>query len=123
MPSQSESPPADTTSGSPEVSSAVAAFLERGSSGTYDECVDQLLGLPPATALATATYNQDFQRCVQPYTGNLTYLSKDSNGEYEAIFVGEILHEFKGTKFSAKGTHYAGTALRVRFSSGPHTLP
>lgn len=119
------SAPDSTTaeSNSSELTPVEAAFLERSSTGVYEDCVDQLLGLPSTTVLATATYNKDFQRCVQPYTGNLTYLSKDGNGEYETILVGEILHEFKGTKFSAKGTHYAGTAVRVRspvYSSAQH---
>ena len=96
-----------------DLSPVEAAFLQCSTSGIYDDCINQLLGLPTITVLATATYNKDFQRCVQPYTGNLTYLSKDGNGEYEMILVGEILHEFKGMKFSAKGTHYAGTAVCV----------
>lgn len=100
-------------SNSSELSPIEAAFLERSSSGVYDNCMDQLLGLLTTTVLAMVTYNKDFQHCVQPYTGNLTYLFKDSNSEYETILIREILHDFKGTKFSAKGTHYAGTAIHV----------
>lgn len=92
------------------------AFLAcvHGDIEIYECCVDNLLNLPPQTVLVIATYKSDFHCAAQPFIGNFLYISKDHLGEYETILIGKILPESKGTKLSAKGTHYPGTAAKVR---------
>lgn len=116
--------PADNTLPSATLSMAVHnpsakdlqnAFLARvhGDAEIYESSVDNLLNLPVQTVLAFATYKTDFHRTPQPFTGNLIYISSDHQGEFETILIGEILPEAKGTKLSAKGTHYPRTPAKV----------
>ncbi|KAG1752318.1 uncharacterized protein EDB91DRAFT_1195154 [Suillus paluster] len=78
--------------------------------GLYDNIVRQLIALPKGMSLGEATYKDDFVRDSNVQTGNFAYKCKDNGLEYETVLVGEILPRPCGTKLSAIGNHYIGTA-------------
>ncbi|KAG1727369.1 uncharacterized protein EDB91DRAFT_1208287 [Suillus paluster] len=78
--------------------------------GLYDNIVRQLIALPKGMSLGEATYKDDFVRDSNVQTGNFAYKCKDNRSEYETVLVGEILPCPCGTKLSAIGNHYIGTA-------------
>ncbi|KAG2135277.1 hypothetical protein DEU56DRAFT_737960 [Suillus clintonianus] len=83
---------------------------KRVEGGLYDDVVRQLMALPKGMSLGDATYQKDFVRETSLYSGGFAYKCKENGGEYETVLVGEILPRPCGTKFSAMGNHYVGTA-------------
>ncbi|KAG2151979.1 hypothetical protein BD769DRAFT_1658426 [Suillus cothurnatus] len=82
----------------------------RTDGGLYDDVVRQLMALPKGVSLGDATYKDDFVRDTNIHTGNFAYKCRDTGTEYETVLVGEILPRPCGTKLSAMGNHYVGTA-------------
>ena len=78
----------------------------------YDRVYDTLLDLPGHLVLAHSEYKVDFERHVSP-NNTWDYNAKGTDTGYEAILVGEIQSTLCGTCFSAKGTHYIGSAASV----------
>lgn len=91
-----------------------AQYDNRVEGGLYDDVVRQLMALPKGMSLGDATYKDDFIRESNVNTGNFAYKCRDNGAEYETVLVGEILPRPCGTKFSAIGNHYLGTANTVR---------
>jgi len=75
-----------------------------------------LLDLPGHLVLARSEYKVDFKRHVSP-NNTWDYNMKGTNTGYEAILVGEIRSTLCGMRFSAKGTHYIGSATSMRAHS------
>ncbi|KAH7924621.1 hypothetical protein BV22DRAFT_1066428 [Leucogyrophana mollusca] len=86
-------------------------YIARAQSGLYDSAVDQIVALPRGTALAMSTYEEDFTRVTNNWSGNFSYHSTGSNNEHESILIGQLCHSSSGTKFTARGNHYVGTGF------------
>ncbi|KAH7931401.1 hypothetical protein BV22DRAFT_1053387 [Leucogyrophana mollusca] len=92
-----------------------SVYTARVQSGLYDSVVDQILALPQGTALAMSTYEEDFRRVTNNWSGNFSYQSANTTVEHESILVGQLCHSSMGTKFNARGNHYAGTGFNPIF--------
>jgi len=88
-------------------------YSNRIEGGLYDDIVRQLMALPKGVSLGDATYKDDFIRDTNIHTGNFAYKCRENGAEYETVLVGEILPRPCGTKLSATGNHYIGTASTV----------
>lgn len=89
----------------------------------YDHVYDTLLSIPSHMVLACTEYGEDFVRHVTGPNNNWDYNHANTDISYETILVGEIRPALCGTRFSAKGTHYIGSAANVRAYCPPLPYP
>ena len=95
----------------------------RVNANVYDNVYDSLLTIPPHMLLACAEYGEDFVRHTTGPNNNWDYNDTNTDISYETILVGEIRPALCGTRFSAKGTHFIGSAANVCVHFNPCPCP
>ncbi|KAG6847525.1 hypothetical protein H0H93_007574 [Arthromyces matolae] len=74
--------------------------------GYYEDLTASIRALGK-TCLAEVTYNVDFKRIIDTYTGNHSFVTKNG-GVFTINIFGQIAPTSAGTIISAKGNHYMG---------------
>ncbi|KAG6820139.1 hypothetical protein H0H93_004843 [Arthromyces matolae] len=72
----------------------------------YELLTDNIRNLGKS-CLAEVTYNVDFKRIIETYSGNYTYVTA-TGGPFTINVFGQIAPVSAGTMISAKGNHYMG---------------
>ncbi|KAF8059268.1 hypothetical protein FPV67DRAFT_1426587 [Lyophyllum atratum] len=91
----------------PSPEEAYAVYEARATNGVFDTIAEGFQTMGPR-ALANAEVDVDFQRQIQGWSNNYSYIDCRSGKEWGPVVFGEIMPKSAGTILNAKGNHYPG---------------